>query len=76
MNPRTLKILNELRRNEITEEVACKLLGKTPQGINELFDSKDYVYIPTLKDEKLLAKIEKENIKEMLKNAKKKKEAN
>lgn len=62
----TLKILNRLQRGNISYKRACRLLKKTEDEIDELFDSSDYRFIPTLKDEKKLFKTEKENVKELI----------
>lgn len=66
MNLDTLKILNKLQRGNISYKKACKLLKKTEEEIDKLFDSDDYRYIPTLKDEKKLFQTEKENVSELI----------
>lgn len=72
MDDNTIMILNKLQRNDISFKKACKLLNKSEKEIDDLFDRKDYVYIPTLEDEKKLFKLEEKNIKELMKEYDKK----
>lgn len=67
MDDNTIMILNKLQRNDISFKKACKLLNKTEKEIDDLFDSKDYVYIPTLEDGKKLLELEEKNFKEIMK---------
>jgi len=70
MNDKTLKILNNLQRGKISIKKACKLLNKSEKEIDDLFDSKDYIFLPTIEDEKKLLEMEKENIYKLLKRNK------
>lgn len=66
MNDKTLKILNDLQRGKISFKKSCKLLNKSKKEIDNLFDSEDYVFLPTIEDEKKLFELEKQNIYKLL----------
>ena len=60
MDIKILKILNSLQRGKISYKKASKLLKKSEKEIDALFDSSDYKYLPSLKDEKKYLKLKKQ----------------
>ena len=62
MDSKTLIILNKLQNGKISYKKACNILNKTEKEIDALFDSSEYKYLPSLKEEKKLYKIEKKNV--------------
>ena len=66
MDKKTLIILSKIQRGKISYKKACKLLKKSEKEIDELFDSDDYIFLSTIKDEKKLFELENENIKQLM----------
>ena len=69
MDEKTLITLNKLQRGKISYKKACRLLGKSEKEIDKLFDSDEYIYLPTLEDEKRIFDIEEENIRYLINKA-------
>lgn len=69
MDEKTLITLNKLQRGKISYKKACRLLGKSEKEIDKLFDSDEYIYLPTLEDEKRIFDIEEKNIQYLMDKA-------